>query len=92
MDSNMIENNSELPEYFKEPLTSNTNGDSKVSAERNGEESSRSSSWEKFAIDKPVAMMIGSRRRPLAYNGLDFGNIGVVNLCFHRKKTWKLFQ
>lgn len=78
--SNMIDNNSDLPDQFMH------SSDSKGGNNIEGNENNFAENYEnqrdnvdQFAIDKPIALMLSSRRKPLAYNGLDFGNIVVVS-------------
>lgn len=76
--SNMIENNSEISTNNKAALTMDSKGEDGILNEQYNNGESKISKWDNVFDDKPVAMMLTNRRKPLAYNGLDFGNFDVV--------------
>jgi hypothetical protein len=69
--SNFIDNNTELPKHNQKAHTFH-------SQNQKNNEYSKLHNTEEIAADKPLAMMLTNRRKPLAYSGLNFGIFGVV--------------
>ena len=83
--SNIIDNNTEMPEqnqmdHVLDSHARSNNIDEEINI--NDHDYTMLNNNEEIAADKPIAMMLTSRRKPLAYSGLNFGIFAIVKHVF----------